>query len=76
VNKYVLSTSLERSDWQNTVFVRSIDEVINLKASGKEDLRVYGSAAVAQALFKHNLVDELYLMTFPMNIGQRKTSIC
>lgn len=72
VNKYVLSTSLERSDWQNTVFVRSIDEVINLKASGKEDLRVYGSAAVAQALFKHNLVDELYLMIFPIILGRGK----
>lgn len=72
VNKYVLSTSLERSDWQNTVFVRSIDEVINLKASGEEDLRVYGSAAVAQALFKHNLVDELYLMIFPIILGRGK----
>lgn len=72
VNKYVLSTSLERSDWQNTIFVRSIDEVINLKALGKEDLRVYGSAAVAQALFKHDLVDELYLMTFPIILGRGK----
>ncbi len=72
MNKYVLSTSLERSDWQNTIFVRSIDEVINLKASGKEGLRVYGSAAVAQALFKHNLVDELYLMTFPIILGRGK----
>lgn len=72
VNKYVLSTSLERSDWQNTVFVRSIDEVINLKASGEEDLRVYGSAAVVQALFKHNLVDELYLMIFPIILGRGK----
>ena len=60
VNKYVLSTSLDHSDWQNTIFLKSIDEIINLKASGEEDLRVYGSAAVAQALFKHDLVDELY----------------
>lgn len=72
VNKYVLSTSLDHSDWQNTIFLKSIDEVINLKASGKEDLRVYGSAAVAQALFKHDLVDELYLMTFPIILGKGK----
>ena len=72
VNKYVLSTSLERSDWQNTIFLKSIDEIINLKASGEEDLRVYGSAAVVQALFKHDLVDELYLMTFPIILGKGK----
>ena len=72
VNKYVLSTSLDHSDWQNTIFLKSIDEIINLKASGEEDLRVYGSAAVAQALFKHDLVDELYLMTFPVILGKGK----
>lgn len=72
VNKYVLSTSLDHSDWQNTIFLKSIDEIINLKASGEEDLRVYGSAAVAQALFKHDLVDELYLMTFPVILGRGK----
>lgn len=35
VNKYVLSTSLEHSDWQNTLFLKSIDEIIKLKASGE-----------------------------------------
>ena len=59
VNKYVLSTSLDHSDWQNTIFLKSIDEVVNLKISGEGNIRVYGSAAVAQALFKHDLVDEL-----------------
>ena len=72
VNKYVLSTSLERSDWQNTIFLKSIDEIINLKASGEGNIRVYGSAAVVQALFKHDLVDELYLMTFPIILGKGK----
>lgn len=72
VNKYVLSTSLDHSDWQNTIFLKSIDEIINLKASGEEDLRVYGSAAVVQTLFKHDLVDELYLMTFPIILGKGK----
>lgn len=72
VNKYVLSTSLDHSDWQNTIFLKSIDEIINLKASGEGNIRVYGSAAVAQALFKHDLVDELYLMTFPVILGRGK----
>ncbi|WKT73737.1 MULTISPECIES: dihydrofolate reductase family protein [Acinetobacter] len=73
VNKYVLSTSLDHLDWQNTIFLKSIDEIINLKASGEGNIRVYGSAAVVQALFKHDLVDELYLiMTFPIILGKGK----
>ncbi len=72
VNKYVLSTSLDHSEWQNTIFLKSIDEIINLKTSGNGDIRVYGSAAVAQAIFKHDLVDELYLMTFPIILGRGK----
>ena len=72
VNKYVLSTSLEHSDWQNTIFLKSIDEIINLKASGEGNIRVYGSAAVVQALFKYELVDELRLLTFPIILGVGK----
>ena len=72
VNKYVLSTSLDHSEWQNTIFLKSIDEIINLKTSGNGDIRVYGSAAVAQALFKHDRVDELYLMTFPIILSRGK----
>ena len=72
VNKYVLSTSLDHSDWQNTIFLKSIDEIVKLKASGQGNIRVYGSAAVAQALFKHDLVDELYLMIFPIILGKGK----
>ena len=48
------------------LFLKSIDEIINLKASGEGDIRVYGSAAVIQALFKYELVDELRLLTFPI----------
>ncbi len=33
---------------------------------------MYGSAAVVQALFKHDLVDELYLMTFPIILSKGK----
>ncbi|WP_216934590.1 MULTISPECIES: dihydrofolate reductase family protein [unclassified Acinetobacter] len=72
VNKYVLSSSLEYSDWQNTLFLKSIDDVINLKALGDGDIRVYGSAAVVQELFKYELVDELCLLTFPIILGVGK----
>ena len=64
VTKYVLSISLIHSDWQNSAFLNNVDEVRKLKASEGSDIKVHGSANMAQTLFQHDLVDELCLMTF------------
>ncbi|CAB1218428.1 dihydrofolate reductase family protein [Acinetobacter bouvetii] len=72
VSKYVLSHSLDHSNWQNTVFLKNVDEVKKLKASASGDLKVHGSAKMAQTLFQHDLVDELCLMTFPIILGVGK----
>jgi len=72
VTKYVMSNSLNQSDWQNTVFLKNVDEVKKLKASEGEDIKVHGSAHMAQTLFQHDLVDELCLMTFLIILGAGK----
>ena len=72
VTKYVMSNSLDHSDWKNSVFLKNVDAVKKLKASEGGDIKVYGSANMAQTLFKHDLVDELCLMTFPIILGTGK----
>lgn len=72
VTKYVVSTSMEKSEWQNSVFLKSIDEIKELKKSGDSDIQVIGSSVLAQSLFKNDLVDELRLMTFPITLGTGK----
>ena len=72
VTKYVMSNSLDHSDWKNSVFLKNVDAVKKLKASEGGDIKVYGSANMAQTLFKHDLVDELCLMTFPIVLGTGK----
>lgn len=72
VTKYVMSSSLEHSDWQNSVFLKNVDDVKKLKASEGGDIKVHGSANMTQTLFKHDLVDELCLMTFPIILGTGK----
>jgi dihydrofolate reductase len=72
VTKYVLSNSLNHSDWQNTVFLKNVDEVKKFKASEGEDIKVHGSVHMAQTLFQHDLVDELCLMTYPIILGAGK----
>jgi dihydrofolate reductase len=72
VKKYVLSPDLEKTDWNNTIFLRSVDEVKTLKNGDGGDIKVHGSANMAQSLFKNDLVDELCLMIFPITLGQGK----
>ena len=72
VTKYVMSNSLDHSDWKNSVFLKNVDAVKKLKASEGGDIKVHGSANMAQTLFKHDLVDELCLMTFPIILGTGK----
>jgi dihydrofolate reductase len=72
VTKYVASTTEDSSDWQNSVFLKDIDAIKQLKESGDADLQVIGSGNLTQALLKHDLVDELRLMIFPITLGTGK----
>lgn len=72
VTKYCVSTTASKSDWKNSVFLKGVDDIKKLKESEGSDLQVIGSGNLAQTLFKHDLVDELRLMTFPITLGTGK----
>ena len=72
VTKYVLSNTLVTSDWNNSVFLKSVEDIKDLKNSEGPDLQVHGSGNLAQTLFRHDLVDELWLKTFPVTLGTGK----
>lgn len=72
VTKYVMSTTMDKSDWKNSVFLKSVDDIKKLKHSEGSDLQVHGSGNLAQTLLKNDLVDELWLMTFPVTLGTGK----
>jgi dihydrofolate reductase len=72
VTKYVMSKTVEKSDWKNSVFLRSVEDIEKLKKSEGSDIQVHGSGNLAQTLLKHNLVDELWLKTFPITLGMGK----
>ena len=70
--KYVLSSTMDKSDWQNSVFLESVDDIKKLKEGDGPDLQVHGSGQLIQALLQHDLVDELWLKTFPLTLGSGK----
>lgn len=72
VTKYVMSTTMDTSDWQNSVVLKSVDDIMRLKNSEGSDIQVHGSGSLVQTLLKHDLVDELWLKTFPITLGNGK----
>ncbi|HEX8020894.1 dihydrofolate reductase family protein [Mucilaginibacter sp.] len=72
VKKYVLSNTIKESDWNNTEFITSVADIEKLKNSEGSDIKVWGSGELVQLLLKHDLVDELWLKTYPVLLGKGK----
>lgn len=72
MTKYVLSNTIEESDWKNSVFLKSLADIENLKKTEGSDLHVNGSGQLVQLLLKHDLVDELWLLIHPLTLGTGK----
>lgn len=70
--KYVLSQTMENSDWKNTAFLKSLTDIQTLKQSEGPDLQVWGSSELVHLLLKHDFVDELRLKIYPLVLGKGK----
>ncbi len=73
-NKYVVSNTLTKHDWKNSIFIKGdvVEEIKKIKMQDGPDLQVYGSSKLIQTLLQHDLVDELWLKTFPITLGSGK----
>jgi dihydrofolate reductase len=72
VTKYVMSTTMKKSDWKNTVFLKSLADIEKLKNSKGSEIKVWGSSRLVQFLLKHDLADELWLKIYPLTLGKGK----
>jgi dihydrofolate reductase len=70
--KYVLSKTVKKSDWKNSVFLKSLADIKRIKKSKGSDLQVWGSSKLIQLLLKNDLVDELRLKIHPLTLGRGK----
>ena len=72
--KYVASNTMTSSKWQNCVFLGGdiVEKINKIKQTQGPDLQVYGSANLVQTLFKHDLVDALWLKIYPLTLGSGK----
>lgn len=75
VTKYVAShDSSYRPGWENSVLLSGnvAEKLKKLKSEDGPDLHVWGSGNLIQTLLKQDLVDELWLKTFPLTPGSGK----
>lgn len=70
--KYVMSKTMKKSDWKNSVFLKSLVDIEKLKNSKGSDIQVHGSRELIQLLIKNDLVDELWLKIHPLTLGKGK----
>jgi dihydrofolate reductase len=72
--KYVASNARMSSEWQPSVFLNGdvAKKVAELKQGEGPDLHIWGSGNLLQTLMKHDLVDDFWLMIYPITLGQGK----
>jgi len=70
--KYVLSKTMKKSDWKNSVFLETLEDIKKIKNSNGADIQVWGSSELIQLLLKNDLVDELRLKIHPLTLGKGK----
>jgi len=70
--KYVLSKERETSDWKNTVFLKTWEDIRMLKNTEGSDIQVWGSSELIHLLLENDLVDKLRLKIYPLILGKGK----
>jgi dihydrofolate reductase len=69
---YVLTRTRTAALWPNTRFIRSVDDVADLKRTPGKDIYLLGGAETAGRLMDAGLVDELRLILHPLVAGGGK----
>lgn len=69
--KYVVSSTLQDPDWNNTTVLKGevVNAVSKLKQQLSGDIVVYASFHLMYTLLEHDLVDELRLVVYPVVLG-------
>jgi dihydrofolate reductase len=69
--KYVVSATLENSDWSNSTILGPYDaeKIREVKERTGGNLYVSGSGMLVRQLLADGLLDELHLFVFPLTLG-------
>ena len=69
-SKYVVSTTLQKTDWNNTTQLKSIEELRKLKQQGEGRIGIIGSTKLVHSLLEADLLDEVQILVHPLVLGK------
>ncbi|MDQ3228005.1 MAG: dihydrofolate reductase family protein, partial [Chloroflexota bacterium] len=72
--KYVVSTTLDSVDWQNSTLIKGDvnAELTKLKQQPGKNISITGSGILVESLLRDKLLDELVLLVHPIVVGKGK----
>ncbi len=72
--KFVVSSTLTSADWQNSTLINGdvAEQIRELKQQPGMNIGMSGSSTLASWLLRHDLLDQLDLLIFPVVIGSGK----
>jgi dihydrofolate reductase len=72
--KYVVSTTLEKPEWNNSTLIKAnvAEAIAKLKQRPGQDIVIHGSNTLVRALMPHHLIDEYRLLVYPIVLGSGK----
>lgn len=68
--KYVVSSTLQKADWNNSAHLKSIEEVRNLKQQSGGSIAIIGSTKLVHSLLEAGLIDEIQVLMHPIVLGK------
>lgn len=74
-NKYVISTTISDHIWQPVNFINNKDlknKIIEIKKTDGNNLHLYGSSQLFNTLMEYEVIDEIWLKTYPIILGKGK----
>ena len=70
--KYVVSTTLQKADWNNSTLIKSnvVEEIRKLKGQLGGNIVIVGSTKLVHSLLKADLIDEIQVLMHPLVLGK------
>jgi dihydrofolate reductase len=72
VRKYVVTTTLDKAEWNNSVIIRDnvAGEIAKLKQQDGSDITIHGSGKLVQSLIPTGLIDRYRFLIYPVVLGK------
>ncbi len=68
--KYVVSTTLQKADWNNSIPLKSIEELRKVKEQPGGRIGIIGSVKLVHSLLAADLIDEIQVLMHPLVLGK------